>query len=159
VLMRAIGDRLATAGLLAGSPSIVRRRYVFVGAVIGIAVTILGLASLYVAPLYSFLGIYAGLFCGALGVAGIGYFMPRATEEGATQRALWERFLAELRNRVEQLSGSDPREALRVLEQNLPFVPLMPGIEMPTWLRSLAKRMPDVPYQPVWYHPYALWYV
>ena len=159
ILMRAIGDRLATAGLLAGSPSIVRRRYVLGATLIGIATTVFGLASLYSAPFYSFLGIYAGLFGGAIAVASVGYFMPRATEEGATQRALWERFLAELRERIEHLSESDPREALRVLDQYLPFVPLTPGIEMPRWMRSLARRMPDIPYHPIWYQSYPWWIV
>ena len=158
-LTRSIGDRLAAARLLAGSPVKVRRHYYAAALIIGFVTPMLTILGYVVASLYSFVGVNLGVFLGAFAVAVVGYYMPRATANGATEKALWERFLDQLRVRVESLAQSSPEESVRLLDEYMAFVPLIPNLEMSSWMRSLANQIPGVRYQPLWYHPVpGIWY-
>src|SRR2546428_5212765 len=81
-LTRAIGDRLAAGGLLAGSPARVRRRYGIATIVIGIVAPVLVVLGYVVAALYSYVAVNVGLFIGSFAIVGIGYYMPRAAQYG-----------------------------------------------------------------------------
>src|SRR5438132_13466078 len=160
MLTRSIGDRLAAGGLLAGSPARVRRRYAIATIVIGTAAPVLVVLGYVVAALYSYVAVNVGLFIGSFAIVGIGYYMPRATEKGAEEKARWEGFLDQLRDRIESLAGSSPEESVRLLDANMALLPLISTLQMSTWLKSPPDRLPAVPHRPYWYHPIGdIWYV
>src|SRR5438552_16145695 len=160
MLTRSIGDRLAAGGFLAGSPTRVRRRYTIVPVVIGSAAPVRVVVGYVGAALYSFVAVNVGLFIGSFAIVGIGYYVPRATEKGAEEKARWKGFLDQLRDRIESLAQSSPEESVRLLDENMAFLPLVSNLEMSSWLKILANQIPTVPCRPYWYHPPAeLWSV
>lgn len=151
--VRAMEMRTLERGFLEGRPSKVRVRYGAAAVVVGVVGGALLLLGRFDPTAFSLQGIFAGLGLSALTVGVAGYFMPRLTLKGAEERARWRNFLAGLRWRVDSLRQTDPRAAVSLFDEYTEFFPIVPGLNLPSWLKELSRDLRGIPYEPSWFVP------
>ncbi len=151
---RAMETRILDLGYLEARPSKVRVRYGVAAALVGATGAALLLLGRFDPSAFSVQGVSAGLLVSSLSVGVTGYFIPRLTRAGAEERARWRNFLQGLRWRVDSVRRTDPRSAVSLFDEYVEFLPLVPGMDLPSWLKKLSQDLRGVPYEPTWYRPF-----
>jgi hypothetical protein len=146
-----IYEKLTKSGLFQANPHNVRLRYALCGAALGLVALVFVFLGIDNAPLFSYEGIFGGISMAGLSVIIVGHFMPRLTIDGALEKAKWVSFLRYVRERVNGLRKSSPRDAVDILDQYVEYTPVIPGTRLEYWMQDLSSDLQGVSYEPGWY--------